>query len=620
VTLRPRSRTTRSRRSLFPADERRDALVVVGFIGAIALLAVGLVLAIGLAYYDQNLRPLAHVGSQEISPAMVRDRTALDQGRFARDDGRLGVLQINNEIDVATMNAKKNDIDSKKQQLTSDLVSEELIDLIFQSQLAAQEAVSPSDADIGAALDREFNTPERRHILVISVKPEVTGDAARPTIAQRAAAVEDAKKALAALQSGADWATVAAQYSDDPSATTGGDGGLISENNPTDPGWTKALFALPQGGTTGVVGALGCARSDAGDCVYRIGRVVEIQPGQLDQAYRDGILAKMSRERVREIVGWELAASRLRDTITTRITSGAIDQVHLAEIVIRNTEATGDEGDTGASPSPSADPAAEGEVHYAQILYAPKDDPQGTSALPSDDPSWTTAENDAKAAFDQLNALTDPKARSDKFAEIAKAQSDDDASKADGGDVAFTTRDLIPSEVAKALFDSPHQEGDLIGPVRDESGWYVLLFHERRGTPQERLTELKNQLAAGPDWNALVNKYSDAEAADKVDGGDIGWYSRDMLKQVESDTVDKLFALQAGQVSEPIVFGTDTLIFKALDHTTRELDPNQLVQLNDPEFGAFSDWYSDKKTAAEADHTITRASDEALPVEPTDTP
>jgi parvulin-like peptidyl-prolyl isomerase len=619
VTLRPRSRTTRSRRSLFPADDRRDALVVIGFIGLIALLAVGLVLAIGLAYYDQNLRPLAHVGTQEISPAMVRDRTALDQARFSRDEGRLGVLQINNEIDVATMNTKKSDIESKAQQLTSDSVSEGLIDLVFQSQLAGPEGVSPSDADITTAVDREFNTPERRHILVISVKPEVTGDAARPSIAQRAAAIEDAKKALAALQSGADWATVAAQYSDDPSATTGGDGGLISENNPTDPGWVKALFALPQGGTTGIVGALGCARADAGDCVYRIGRVVEIQPGQLDQAYRDGILAKASQERVRQIVGWELAASRLRDTITARITTGAVDQVHLAEIVIRNTEATGDEED-GATPAPSADPAEQGEVHYAQILYAPKDDPQGTSALPSDDPSWTTAENDAKAAFDQLNALTDLKARSDKFAEIAKAQSDDDASKADGGDVPFTTRDLIPSEVAKALFDSPHQEGDLIGPVRDESGWYVLLFHERRGTPQERLTELKNELAAGADWNTLVDKYSDADPADKVDGADIGWYSRDMLKQVEPETVDKLFALQAGQVSEPIVFGTDSLIFKALEHTSRELDPNQLVQLNDPDFGAFSDWYSDKKTAAEADHTISRASDEALPVETTDTP
>jgi parvulin-like peptidyl-prolyl isomerase len=619
VTLRPRSRTTRSRRSLFPADDRRDSLVIVGFIGLIALLVVGLPLAIGLAYYDQNLRPLAHVGSQEISPAMVRDRTALDQERISRDDGRLGVLQVNNEIDVTTMNSKKSELESKSQQLTSDSVSEELIDLIFQSQLAAQEGVTPSDADISAAVDREFNTPERRHILVISVKPEITGDAARPTIAQRAVAIEDAKKALAALQSGTDWAAVAAQYSDDPNATTGGDGGLISENNPTDPGWVKALFALPQGGTTGVVGALGCARADAGDCVYRIGRVVEIQPGQVDQAYRDRILAKMSQDRMREIVGWELAANRLRDTITARVTSGAIDQVHLAEIVIRNTEATGDEGD-GASPSPSADPAADGEVHYSQILYAPKDDPQGTSALPSDDPSWTTAENDANAAFEQLNALTDPKARSDKFAEIAKAQSDDDASKADGGDVAFTTRDLVPSEVAKALFDSPHQDGDLIGPVRDEFGWYVLLFHERRGTPQERLTELKNELAAGADWNTLVEKYSDAETADKVDGGDIGWYSRDMLKQVEPETVDKLFALQAGQVSEPIVFGTDSLIFKALDHASRELDPNQLVQLNDPDFGAFNDWYSDKKTEAEANKVITRASDEALPVEPTDTP
>src|SRR6185503_12246233 len=139
-------------------------LVNVGFLVLIVLLGVGLVLAIALSYYDSNLRPLAHVGGVEISPAMVRDRMALDGERFSRDEGRLRELQINNEIDLATMSSKTDDLQAKAQQLTADLASEELIDLIFQSQLAGEEGVAPSDADITAAVDKEFSTPERRHI------------------------------------------------------------------------------------------------------------------------------------------------------------------------------------------------------------------------------------------------------------------------------------------------------------------------------------------------------------------------------------------------------------------------------------------------------------------------
>jgi parvulin-like peptidyl-prolyl isomerase len=623
VTQRLGSRTTRRRRGLFPGDDRRDTLVILGFVGLIALLGVGLLLAFGLAYYDQNLRPLARVGGTEISPAHVRDRTALDGERITRDRGRLRVLQTNNEIDVATLSSKSSELDTRLQGLSSASVTEELIDLMFQSQLAATEGVSPSDADVSAAVDAEFSAPERRHILLIVVKPESTGEA-RPSVAERAAAVERAKQALAALQGGADWATVAAQYSSDPGASAGGDGGVISENNPVDPSWVKALFALPPGGTTGIVAALGCARADGGECVYRIGRVSEIQPGQPDTNYRDRISAKVSDGRLREIIGWELAAERLREKIIGQVTTGAVDQVHLAEIIIRNTEIDEEEpADESPSPAPSAtpNPAADGEIHYSQILYAPKDDPEGAPDVPANDPSWTTAENEAKAAFNELNELTDPQARSDRFAEIAKAVSDDDATKDDGGDIDFTTRELVPDEVAKALFDSEHQNGDLVGPVKDEFGWYVLLFHEHRGTPQERLAELKAEIAAGADWNALVEKYSDAEDADKVDGGDIGWYSRDMLTSVEDETVEKLFALKAGDVSEPIVFGTDSLIFKALEHASRELDPNQLVQLTDPDFGTYADWYSDKKTEAETNRVIVRAGEEAPPEEtPTPSP
>ena len=88
-----------------------------------------------------------------------------------------------------------------------------------------------------------------------------------------------------------------------------------------------------------------------------------------------------------------------------------------------------------------------------------------------------------------------------------------------------------------------------------------------------------------------------------------------MLKSIEGETVDKIFALQANQISDPIVFTSDSYVFKALEHLLRPLDPNQVAQLTDPDFGAFASWYSDKKNEAETNRVITRAGEEI----PTDT-
>ncbi len=482
MTFRLRSKTSRARRNPFETEERRDTLVIVGFVSLIVLLIVGVVAAFALSYYDQNIRPLAQVGGKDISPGLLRDRVNLDQARLTRDEGRYRVLQQTNEIDAAQLSTALDDINTKTQGLTPDSVTEELIDLMYQDQLAGSEGVAPTSAEIDAAVDKEFNTPEQRHVFEIAVKPEVTGDNA-PTVAQRQAAIDKANQALAELNAGADFATVAQKYGSNTSAANGGDEGFMSANNPVDAAWTKALFGLAQNGTTPVMASLGCSRPDAGDCLYRIGRVTEIRPGALDQAYKDRVMAKMSADELRQIVGWETSAGKLRDKITTASTTGNVDQVHLAEIIIRNTE-------TDQTDDPTA---KDGEVHFSQILYAPNDNPDTAADLPETDPAWVKARTDADAAVAELNGITDVQARTDKFAEIAKASSDDDATKAAGGNVDFETRSLMPTNVAAALFDSQHQKGDVIGPIKDETGYYVRsstigAAHRRSALPPSRQT------------------------------------------------------------------------------------------------------------------------------------
>ena len=48
MTFRLRSKTTRQRRSMFEAEERRDTLVIVGFVTLIVLLVFGIVAALAL--------------------------------------------------------------------------------------------------------------------------------------------------------------------------------------------------------------------------------------------------------------------------------------------------------------------------------------------------------------------------------------------------------------------------------------------------------------------------------------------------------------------------------------------------------------------------------------------
>ena len=64
------------------------------------------------------------------------------------------------------------------------------------------------------------------------------------------------------------------------------------------------------------------------------------------------------------------------------------------------------------------------EVQVRHILFSPKHDPQAAQALPSADPAWAQAQNEATAAYQEL--LKDPS----KFQDVAKATSDDAGTKA----------------------------------------------------------------------------------------------------------------------------------------------------------------------------------------------
>ncbi|MGI8928290.1 MAG: peptidylprolyl isomerase [Candidatus Limnocylindrales bacterium] len=577
-TTKPTSLRTRLRRSL-DSEERQQAVVTALFALAIAAIVLILLGAVGLAFYNENIRPLARVGSVEIGPQQLKDRIELEQWRINREASRLTQAKINNEIDQATLTQRQGLLDQRADALLT-MGLDGLVDIMYQSQLAAADGLTVDEAEIDARIADEYAGVERRHVFAIIVTPATAADAA-PSVAQRHAALEKAVAAMAALESGRPFEDVAREFSTDLSAAHGGDIGFITEIGAPDTNWGERVFDMELGGTTAIVRGQ--------DGAYRIGKVTEITPAAEQPGLREDLRKLVSDASLRDLMRYELAADQLRDKITEEALVQSPEQVRVANIYIDGLF-SGDPED------------AQGEVNYSEIVYAPGDDLEVAPLLPAEDVAWENARVEAQAAFDELNALTAGEVRAEQFRDKALDVSDSPSGD-DGGAVGFVTRSIPPEAVGNALFDTPHTPGDLIGPIRGGAAWYVLLFEERRDSPEQRVQKVQDLLAApGADFAAIAKEHS--EGADADDGGEIGWVTRD---QLSPDIVDPVFALAAGQITEPIELVEGHYIFKVEEKGARPLDIDQLQDIGAV---AFDNWYAPKREEARTDGIIVIAGEE----------
>ncbi len=587
-TTKPPSIRTRIR-SQFEGEDRQQAAVTVLFalvIGAVVVILLG---AIALNWYNENLRPLARVAQTEVGPQLLRNRIALEQWRIDLEGNRLTQANIDGQIDADTLAARQQELSQRASALSTTGL-DDLIDVIYQSQLATEEGVTVTDADVDAAVAKELSGVEKRHILGIAVKPVASAGADQaPSISDQRAALEKAEAALAALNSGTPFAEVASQYSNDATAQTGGDMGLLSEVAVPDPNWASELFKLDLNGTTGVVRGT--------DGTYRIGQVTEIQPAGEQPGLHDDLATKVSDPALRELLRYEVGAQLVNDKITN---AGLAETPEQARISIISVE--------GAFTDDPVD--SQGEVDYSEIVFAPNNDVEVAPELPEGDAAWEAARVEAQAACDELNALTAGETRAEKFREMATDNSDSPTSQ-DGGAVGFVTRSIPPEAIGNALFDTAHSSGDLICPIRGDAGYYVLMFNERRDSPEQRVQAIQDLLAQpGADFAQIAKDHS--EGTEAADGGEIGWVTRD---QLATDLVDKIFALTTGQVSEPIELQDTHYFIKLEEMANRALDPDQVP---DVRANAFTNWFTPKRDQAKIDGVIVVSGEAPADAVPTD--
>lgn len=560
---------------LVETEERQQAVLTVLFIGTIVAVVLIFLGVIGVGWYNDNIRGLGQVGSVQISPQLLRDETNFETWRLQRDEGQVTQAQIAGEIDSDTADAKNAAIQSKSQALSTNALNM-LVDSIYQSQLAPANGVSVSDADIDAQFQKETSSPEQRHVYALTITPEAADATSGPTYGERQAAVDKANQAIADLNAGKDFATVAQTYGTDDKSRAGGDLGTVGQLAISDDTFGQELFDLPANGTTGVI--LGA------DGNYYVGRVTDVTPGTVDQSLKNKLLSSVSETSVRQLLGYQLAAQKLQQKITADALAATPEQVKLAVIYIAGAYS----GDTNTS---------DGEIDYSEIVFAPNNDEDTASDLSADDPAWAAAKTEADAAFAQLQAITDVTQRTDQFTQMATNNSDDPTS-ADGGSVGYNTRDLVPAEIADALWNGTFTKGDVIGPIKSDNGYYVLMFNDRRASPEDRVKQVQDALAQpNADFAALAKQYSDGP--EKNEGGEIGWLTKDGLT---ADIADTIWALPVGGVSEPLELGEGHYLIKVEDKQTRPLDQDAQAVARQ---NAFSDWYQPLHDQAVSDGTIT---------------
>ena len=569
MTFRAKPVSPQRRRTQREGDARQQLYVTIGFIALIILALVILAGAVAVTYYNDHWRSIARVEGADISIDQWNDRKKVEEYRLAEVDDRIRTAVSSGQLDSTTA--------SQQLQLIQDAAGkiperalDALIDARLQARLAQEAGIAVTDADVDAALAEEATTAEQRKASVVAVRPEQDDGASSPTDAQKAAARQKADAALADLKAGKAFDEVAKQYSTDASGQSGGSLGYITKSSPVDPAFVEAVFALALNGTTEVI--------EGADGTYRIGQVTDIVPSRQDAGRNDRINQAVGLGTYREALRADVVRKRLQERVVADATTGQSEQVHAWEVFVANS----DTGQTSTTP----------EVRASHILYSPKDDPQNAYTLDKNDPAWEASKKEAEAAVQKLQAETDPEKRAALFAELAKAESDDKSSGAQGGDLGWFSQATMVQEFSDAIFDKTHEKYEVIGPVKTQFGYHVILYVEQRKPPQERIKEIQGQLAApGADFAAIAKASSDAADASK--GGDMGWVARLQLEKLVEDV---LFGLQAGQTSDIITRDDGFHIYRVTERQQRAPDAEQVTALKS---SAFDNWYTPRRDQAD---------------------
>lgn len=575
MTFRARPVAQRNQKPSWESRDRRNFLLNLGF--GLAVLAALLILAIavGWSYYNDHLVSVGKVDGQSISKDELRDRYQIEQWRLTEAGNRVRTELAAGHLTQSQAELQQQYIDNQSQPTQLAAVSlERIIDNRIQAKLATDEGITVADADIDARLLEEATIKETRHAWQIELKPESTGG--QPSTAEQiSAARTKIDAALADLKAGKPWDDIAKTVSTDTAtAAQAGDLGWIAKDDgQTDEAFLTALFAAQKDAPTEVI--------EGEDGILRIGRITDVAPQTVDDAYSDKIVNDgLDLGKYKAVVRGDIVRKKLEDKLVADATKPA-PQRETREIYI--SQATVDLPDDA--------------VKVRHILYSPNDDPSAAQELPEDDQAWGQAELDAQAAYVKL------KADISKFDEVAREESDEPSATGPDGSGGVLPDYVAPNsnytpKFTQPILDAKPVDGQLLPPIKTEFGWHVVQVVNH--APD--LAKIKQRIDGGADFATIARDIS--EGAEAPRGGELGWVAK---SQYDKQLIDAIFATPMGKTSAVVsVEGQGQYLFQVTKEEERSAEGRQLEAIRSR---LFSDWYQPKKDAVtiERDPTISGA-------------
>jgi parvulin-like peptidyl-prolyl isomerase len=576
MTFRAKPVVKRAQKPSWESRDRRNFYLNLGFGLVVAAAIVILGIAVALSYYNDHLVAVGSVAGQSISKDELRDRVQIEAWRLDEADRRIRTQTVAGHLTSAQAEQQSSFVDQQRKQVVA-IALERIIDNRIQADLATAEGVAVADSDIDARLLEEATTAETRHAWIIEVAPEVSVDATEPTAAQVAAARTKIDTALRDLQGGKAWEDIAKTVSTDTAtAPQAGDLGWIGvKDSQADEAFVQALFAADIDTPTAVI--------KGEDGTFRIGRVTEIAPEEVDGAYNDKLVNDgVDLAKYRAVVRGDVVRQKLEDKIVADATKPG-PQREVREIYLSKQT---------ADLPPEA-------VKVRHILYSPKDDPSAAQAgtIPVTDPSWAQAKADADVAYAKLQA--DPT----QFDAIARAESDEESARGatgSGGVLgAYVSTDSSYVESFSApILAAKATDGQLLPPSKTEFGWHIVQIMSH--APD--LAAIKTKVDGGADFASIARDVS--EGAEASTGGDLGWIARG---QLDADLIKAIFDAAIGKTSAVVTVADDgDYLFQVVKEEVRTPEGRQLDAIRSR---AFADWYKPKKDAVvvERDEDILNA-------------
>jgi parvulin-like peptidyl-prolyl isomerase len=574
MTLRARPVARRRGRAGWDSGDRRNNLINLGFILAIAVSLLILIGYAGWTWYDSHFGAAATVNGKVITKDDVRNRVAIEAFRLDYVERRIYTLQALGRISAADVQQQLEFLTQRRNQIGS-LSLERLVDLELQAKLAADNGIVVSEAEVDEQLVSEATTNEQRHVWMIEVEPDPDPDTGQVGDEQKRSALVKAQQALGRLARGESWEDVARTVSDSGLAPQSGDLGWLQQESGYDEAFMAAVFATELNVPTGVI--------EGKDGIYRIGRATEEAAEEIDRTFTTALEeAGIALADYRVAARGDVVRQRLSDKVVADMSKPGV-QRHVLQIYL-------------PEPNPSS-LGVEPGVKVRHILFAPNDDADKADDLPDDDPAWAAAKAEADAAYAEL------KARPDRFDAMAREESDEPSAKDTGGKQPwYYASSTIDQAFKDAIFAPDLEPGQLLEPVKSAFGWHVIQFMRPTGEGELAwLNELKTKITDDASFRQAARDNSEGDEADE--GGDIGWIAKGQLATL-LDT--EIFKTAVGAISTVVTIeGDGSYLLKVLAEETRTPTEEQIEIFEDT---GFQYWYTQQKEAADIQYNLESTS------------